>query len=274
MPSVLLALLLMVKLVAAQNTKDSTKQVQDNRARVMVIPFDPEMYFNDADEDLAKYNNKNIKDIRAMFRYGLNVNLNAKILSQYQTRPLLTDTTKNADDDLYRIYKSVSYFKDKSIPNPNDPTKKESGVKKIFGKKDNNDEQNSSKFTEVDKNGLRTYINVKIYDVAMLDYLHKKYGVDLFVFLNQFNMVTDFARCLDRSTNTFERELAVHYSIFDYTGKQIAGDVAIVKFPSNSNDMMTIMQKNFPIISDYLAGNLPKHATRAPEEEEAKAENK
>jgi hypothetical protein len=225
--------------------------------RVMIIPFDPDMYFNDSDQMLAEYNKKNIKDIRTMFRYGFNVNLNAKIMSEYDSKPLLTDSTTGAMEDLYAIYKGISYFKDKSVPQASTASTNGQPVKTSLFKKSTESEQLKSKLTETDKDGLRTYMNVKIHNVKMLEFLKQKYGCDMFVFINQFNMVTNYETCLDRSTNTFEREIGIHYSVFDVTGKQLAGDVAIVKFPSNSNDIMTIMKENFPIISQHLTKDMP-----------------
>jgi hypothetical protein len=249
----------------------ATAQKTDH-PKVMIIPFDPDMYFNDSDQMLAEYNKKSIKDIRTMFRYGFNVNLNAKIMSEYDTKPLLTDSTKGAMDDLYAIYKGISYFKDKSIPQPGTQSQSGQPVTKtsFIKKRQTGNDQLKSKLTETDKDGLHTYMNVKIFDVKMLEFLQQKYGCDMFVFINQFNMVTNYATCLDRSTNTFEREIGIHYSVFDVTGKQLAGDVAIVKFPSNSNDIMTIMKENFPIISQHLTQNLPGRVVTASDVQQVK----
>ena len=52
----------------------------------------------------------------------------------------------------------------------------------------------------------------------------------------------------------------VHYSIFDDTGKQLAGGVASTYFPSNSNDIFDIMGSNFPDIADHVTNRLPLRA--------------
>lgn len=252
---------------------------QDKPNAVMIIPFDPNMYFSDADEQLSKYNDKSIKEIRTLFRYGLNINVNAKILSLYQTRPLLTDTAKGAVEDLYAIYKGISYFKDKSIPVAAEEEKaltNEEKKKMFVAKK--NEESDAQTASSLKQPVIRhEYMNVKIHDKRMLLYLKEKYGTDVFVFLNQFDLVTNYEHCLDRATNTFERDIKVHFSILDYTGKQLAGDVAIVHFPSNSNDVTEIMRDNFPVIADYVAGGfqrdlnpvkeVPQKAKAEPQEE-------
>ena len=104
-------------------------------------------------------------------------------------------------------------------------------------------------------------MNVKIHNAAMLEYLHNKYGTEVFLFINQFNLVTNFEHCLDRANNVFEREVMIHFSVFDYTGKQIAGDVAIVNLPSNNNNLDLIIKEKFPVIADYIKGQLPHNST-------------
>lgn len=235
---------------------------EDDFHRVMIIPFDPNMYFSDADKDLAEYNDKSIKEIRTMFRYGLNVNLNARILSEYESRPLLTDTTHGAMDDLYAIYKGIRYYQDKSMPAEHlmEESQEDTGEKKKLFRRKNEEDGDEANATSKLKKEMNTkaYMNVRIVHQEMLTFLKQKYGTDLFLFINQFDLVTDYEHCLDRATKTYERDIRVHFSVFDYTGKQLAGDVAIVHFPSNSNDMIEIMRSNFPVISEYLASNLPR----------------
>jgi len=235
-------------------------QTREKPNAVMIIPFDPNMYFSDADDQLAKYNDKSIKEVRTLFRYGININVNAKILSLYQTRPLLTDTAKRAVEDLYAIYKGISYFQDKSMPlsEAEEKAYATEEKKKISGavKSPESEGQTASSLNQPVVR--HEYMNVKIHDKRMLLYLKEKYGTDVFVFLNQYNLVTNYEHCLDRATNTFERDIKVHFSILDYTGKQLAGDVAIVHFPSNSNDITEIMRDNFPVIADYIAGKFQR----------------
>jgi hypothetical protein len=223
----------------------------------MIIPFDPDMYFSDSDEMLAKYNKKNVKEVRTLFRYGLNINLNARIMSQYKTTNLLSDSSSNALNDLALIYKSISYFSDEPIPTAEELTQKESQPKKtgIFQKSQDDKAQNNTK--QQDLKMPKKYINVKIQNKELLSYLSEKYGVDLFLFCNQFNLETNYQHCLDRATNTFQRELMVHYSLFDKTGKQLAGGITQANFPSNSNDIMNIMKTNFPQLSEQMATRLP-----------------
>lgn len=228
---------------------------------VMIIPFNPDMYFSDSDQELAKYNQKSIPDVRKMFRYGLSINLNARIMKEHSSRSMISDSAQDAKLDLARIYNSIGYFQDKakSVQVKEEMAANEKGLinktKGFFGKK--NKDQTANRDAEVGDD-YKKFMNVKIKNPELLPYLSDKYGTEIFVFVNQFNLKTNYEHCLDRTTNTFEREVLIHFTIFDKSGKQLAGDVASVYFPSNSNDLMDIMRNNFPPISDFLARNIPQ----------------
>lgn len=236
-------------------------QAQEYRS-VMIIPFDPAMYFSDSDEMLAKYNQKNIKEIRTLFRYGLNINLNARVMTQYETTNLLSDTSNGSLNDLALIYKSISYFGDEPMPEKKELTEKENTnnkkISNLFKKKEEDKTEQNLKQQQFKM--PRKYINVKIQNKELLSYLAEKYHVDLFLFANQFNLETNYEQCLDRANNIFQRELMVHYSLFDKNGKQLAGGITHVDFPSNSNDMMDIMKTNFPKLTDQMVNQFPGKA--------------
>lgn len=241
---------------------------------VLIIPYDPGMYFSDADEMLAESNNKSEKEVRNLLRYGLNSRVKAQIIGKHGARSLLTDTTKQAYKDLQRIYQAIKYQKAEAMAPKDVKVGKGAGEnseqyrQEIIDKmKENEKEQKkeeeeqktqAEKYKEQEVKG-RYYIDVDIPSNKMLKYFKKNYGTELFLFLNQFELITNYNHCLDRSTNTFERTIKVHYSLYNAEGKQLAGDVAIVKFPSNSNDLYKIIRKNFPIVGEYVSEDLPAY---------------
>jgi len=101
-------------------------------------------------------------------------------------------------------------------------------------------------------------MNVRLHDVKMLEYFSAKYGVDLFLFVNQFEIKTKYEKCMDRAVNNFKREIWVHFSIYDSKGEQLYGNVVGVNFFVQSNDMNSLIRSSFPLIADYITDNLPK----------------
>lgn len=101
-------------------------------------------------------------------------------------------------------------------------------------------------------------MNVVVRDPALLPDLAKKYNNDYFIFLNEVDIKTHFEDCINLALKIYQREIKVHYTIFDKKGNQVYGDVAVVQFPSNENRVDEIVKQNFPKISDYVLGSM-KH---------------
>ncbi len=215
--------------------------------KVMVIPYNPNMYFSDADDAIAKASNKTPEEVRRMFRHGIAYDVSVRILPKYPIKNMLYDTSQIAQRDLYLIYKNISYHKAKSPSyrkeeenKPNDITSGENPVVKSAS--------------------LKEYIAVEA-PKQMLQYLHEKYGTDLFVFINQFDLITNYKYCTDRTINNFTRDVIVHFSIYDKEGNYLYGDAVKVTFDKNTNHIDEIMLHNFPVIADYIAQHIPGKAS-------------
>lgn len=234
------------------------------KPRVLVVPFNPDYYFSDADLMLAKHNNKNQPEIKDLFRYGLDVNLRARIISSnMEAQGFMSNRQLDEEKDIYHIYRGIGYKMDR--PNTayfKDDIKKESRISS-FLKRINKKEPNSSlgidpisKGQVVAGTGEQKYLNVVIHDPEMLVYLANKYNVDLFLFINQFEVVSHYEHCLDRATGNYSREIKIHFSIFDSAADQIYGNYVSIFNDSKLIDIDEIIQKNFPLIADYMANRI------------------
>ena len=238
--------------------------------KVMVIPFNPNLYLADCNHDLIKYNKKHGDEILKTIRYGLDYNVHARVITKYETKQVLRDTSVDVQKDLQSIYNAISYKYEQPSPLVDEKEKKRrSNFFKQLSDKLKADEKDMARFASKYKtyDQPRKYMNVKIYNNEIFSYLYEKYDTDLFLFINQFELITNYERCIDRANGVFEREVMVHFSIFDKTGKQLYGDVVTVVFPSNTNDLDTIIRSNFPLVADYLADKLPQKPLPAIETE-------
>ncbi len=242
-----------------------------NYNKVLVIPFNPDLYFSDADHDLAKYNLKSVEEVRTKFRLGLDFNVNARVLSKYDTKSFMTDTSEDVQADLMSIYTGISYKYETPVTLISNGEEKtgngllasandriyENENKKIINYKNYNSEaQGATSYIEPIES--KKYMNAVVHNPEMLTYFSEKYGTDLFLFINQFEIKTKYEKCLDRAINNFTREILVHFTIFNAAGVQLYGDVVKVNFTVQTNDINSIIRNNFPLIGDYLSGNLPK----------------
>ncbi len=259
-----ICLLLFAKINFAQNTSSGQLLTGDTiypKHKVMIIPFNMYNYFSDADPELAQKNEKDVTDISTLFRYGLNYNISARVISAYDPYNILVDTTLQSGQDLNMIYASIKYQFEK----PMDVNAKDSAANKtikqpdIFGLGGEEvvEEKKKISFNKKEEEPANTkYMNAVITHPEIFPNLQKKYGTDLFLFINQFELVTNYNHCLDRAANSFERKVVVHYSVYNAEGKQLKGDAITVTFSSAQTNVDEIVAQQFPVIADYLAQSI------------------
>lgn len=232
--------------------------------KVMIIPFNPFYYLSDADAELAAYNKKTQSEISTLFRYGLDMNVNARVITSYNAQSILMDTTVESAKDLQFIYSNISYKYEKPMDiNGRDSMPAQIKETDLFGINGPppNEKKKLYNQTIVEDTVVKKYLNAVVNNTELFSALQQKYGADLFIFINQFELVTNYAHCLDRATNNFERKVLVHYSIYDATGRQLKGDAVSVTFPSNMNNLDAIIAEKFPLIGNYLRDALTTSIT-------------
>jgi len=240
---------------SSKGTTEETTETQREYTRILLIPYNPMMHLSDADQDIGEFSELNGKQVRAAFRAGIMSHVGERLSKIYPTTSLLETST--SDYDLDMVYSWINYRMDTvfSVTHPmNDDTlqKKKSFFSKLH----------VAKAKEI--HDLK-FMNVTLHRVSLLTRLGEKYDADLFVFLNQFEIVTNYSDCMDLAMKIYRRQLKLHYSVFDITGKEVWGDVAVVDFPSNSNDIREIMEMNFPKIADYIGKTIPQKKAAVPE---------
>ncbi|MFH1321542.1 MAG: hypothetical protein ABII90_12940 [Bacteroidota bacterium] len=233
-------------------------------SRVLLIPYKPVMHLPDpaGDVELAQHSQKGIMDIRKQLRWALDFSVSEKIKSLYKIMPLLRAQTEGGQNDLDRIYGSVSYKYEERVIKEDETSKPTLDPKQLFDRKKEDSEKSQAGIVDGQivaevANREKKYMNAVIKDEKLLSYLSDKYGADLFVFINQFEIKKTFAQGSDVAYGNYERDVKVHYTIFDQDGNQLWGDVAVSHISSKTDDIDEIMKIAFPSISDVLLSNLP-----------------
>ena len=237
-----------------------------SRKQILVVPFDPYLYFSDADDEIAGKSNMQRTKVREVFRKRLNTLLKAP---GYETIHLLGGSNSDSLTDLNKIYSSVSYNYQAAINNPNSieakqaqtsaatsttTAKKGNWMKNTVGSITGSQEPVSQYNTPAD-NGK--YFGVSVKNPDFFKYFDEKYSIDYYIFINQFEVKTNYENCLDRAALNYERTFTVHYSIFDKTGKQIAGDKFKVHYNSNNCYVYQIASDNVPKMAQKIINQLP-----------------
>lgn len=229
--------------------------------QVLVVPFDPHLYFSDADDEIANASKIPRVKVREIFRRRLDALLEP---DGYEVIHLLGGQFADSVADLNKIYTSVNYnyqeilYSENYARNVPETTAKKND-KSLKGwvnrQKNKISGQNNEKAVEQTES---KYFGVRVKDMNFFEFYHYKYSVDYYVFINQFEVKTDYENCLDRAAQNYARYFITHFTVFNKNGKQIAGNKFKVYYDSNTNDVFKIVADNMEKVAIRVINELPK----------------
>jgi len=237
---------------------------------VMVIPFKPKMYRSDIDKQINEKTGWNFEQIRQGFRKSLN-NLAFIEVKQAYDRHYGVMTLLGEDPEMMRdlayIYKSIGY-QYKEVPQDDIETPESTGVMKavdkvkaVFEPATNKEEAGTTvkdgQLYSV-ANSKKRYMSATVINPNVFTYLSNKYQVDLFLFVNELDLMampgTDYR---DFAAENYRRMAKIHYTVFDKHGKEISGGAAKALFPSNTNHPDRVVKGHLAPAIRQIAQKLP-----------------
>jgi hypothetical protein len=250
-----------VRTTPSTTAKASTVEVSKVKAkqRLLVIPFDPYLYFSDADFEIARQSKIPRQNVRHVFRGRLNALLAP---DGYETIHLLGGVYRDSVDELSKLYKSLSYSyqeNKQSRYNQQPVVKNDEKGGVLNWVKDQKEKlhiQDAPAATPLAKDPTK-HFGVQVKDGDFFNYFNNQYDIDYYVFINQFEVKTNYENCLDRAAMNYERNFLVHYSIYDSRGELISGNKVKVPYHSNMNDVQRIVSENMPKVAERVLSDLP-----------------
>ncbi len=246
------------KSAPTETSPTSYSDYTNSTKRVLVIPFDPYLYFSDADDEIAGVSHIHRTKVRQAFRKRLNAYLEPK---GFETIHLLGGNAKDSTTDLNRIYSSISYTYDDVMMTGIRPDDKPiNPLATGSAKKDKTPSNHPPALqsrASLAKDDAK-YFAVKIKDPNFFPFFDAKYRPDYFIFVSQFEIKTNYENCLDRARQNYERTFVTHFSIFDKTGTQISGGKLRSNYESGTNNLEKILADNIPGMAEQIMAELPK----------------
>ena len=224
--------------------------------RVLIIPFNPALYFSDADADIAWQSKIPKQKIRYIFQARLNALLQAP---GYQCINYLNNSLPDSVSEGGDIYKNLAYsYQDIKTSNfqPIAPPK-EKGLKAWV--KNTKEKVGLGKTAEPVgvAHDETKYYGVQVNDPNFFTAFNNSTGADFYLFINQFEIFTDFTNCIDRTTKNFVRNFRVHYTIYNAQGELLAGNKILIPYESNVNDINKITRDNLGKMASRIMADLP-----------------
>lgn len=237
--------LLFCLFTTAQNTinKGGEKAPTPGKHKIMLIPFEPRMYMSEVDYAINKETKLNSKQIKAVFRDGINEQLYKSLKSQHMVVDLMDDTVRTKKDlgDIYQ-YLALEYMRVPDQAHYKPPVKDKE--EKVIKNGQLVDETNTD----------ARFMNAKIKNPTLVPYLYGKYKSDIFIFINQLDIkASNSGGPADaNSVSDGFRKLAVHYTVYTFDAKEINSGIAETQFPSAINDPKKIVNSYFSKIAQII----------------------
>ncbi len=239
-------IILFAALPLALGAQDKTKQQKNNDVRelaathkVMLIPFEPKLYFSEIDRSVNKETGMNAREIKHRFRDGINEQLyKAFKAGKYNVVDLMDDTAKYKKD-VEGIYQFLSY-QYQMIPDQEHykAPEKEKEEKKI--KKGQ---------LVVETNSDKRFMNARVTNPKMVPGLSAKFKTDVFVFINELDIKGTDAAPGQSMGLEGNRIITVHYTVYTLDAREINSGIAESTLPPDVNNPKKIVDKYFQSIA-------------------------
>jgi hypothetical protein len=202
-------------------------------SKILLIPYQPMMYFSDADPDISRFSKMGEPQLRNELRNKLDLNVYHQLLPSYDVVDLLRANSLDGEKDLNRIYASTRYTSYTS--------KDKQEYMKAKGKEENSRIQilirkyqkkaKDQTFWLCDSAVMLGMITER----ELFPYLFHKYNHNYILFITQFEIGTSNKNTLEWLKQDYHREYTIHYNLFDKTGDLIRAEALTIKAGPENN---------------------------------------
>lgn len=259
---ILLSILIISNSFSQDITSDTTANKKINKT-VLVIPFSPRLYYNDADKDIAKQTGKTFEQIMNAFRIGYDFSLIKSLNDTCSAISILSGYTISNNEDIEDIYSnSVYIFEnamgfDKKKPNGYVHSHLMMSDKKAEKDLKKAKKHNGGEVVSPVKDVTNKFMHVKFDKASFIPELSKKYKADYVLFINQFEIIGNYLNPYKTGSNTNNMLIKVHYSLYSSQGKYLFGSFAGSEYPSTITDINKISSQYFFIVNSQIINNIP-----------------
>lgn len=247
-------LLLLISCSFQMGFAQQSKQKADTIAyhKILLLPYNPKYYLSDADRDIATASNETPTVFRKKFNEESDrvvyqtINRQATCVSLYQ------DTSADLYEDVTEVLSTTGFQYD--TPTIKEKVTLKDKMFKTDPNKNAYDSRTSAQYLNEEPN--LKYMRAIIAKPELLNGLATKYNFDLFVFVTQMEIKTNYSSCIDIANKIYKREILLHFTVYDKNGNLIAGNFAKTFFPSNENSANKIIGECFPQLANGILNSI------------------
>lgn len=220
--------------------------------KVMLIPFEPKLYLGEVDRAIHAETNLSAREIKNKFRDGLNDQLYKAFKSaKYNVVDLMEDTVKYKKD-LEGLYQYLSY-EYLPVPDQNNyaPPKK--------AKAEKTEKKIDKGQLVVETNSDKRFMEARLTNPKVVPMLYGKYKTDLFVFINQLDILASGSKDpSELGQGNPNRKIVIHYTVYTFDAKEINSGIIEVEFDPLLNNPKKIIDLHFKTAANIMVERVNK----------------
>ena len=256
---IMLAVISSVTITYGQEYLDFNSRY-NRQKRVLLVPFDERIYFNDATADIARRDRLTHDEIMEYFRYQLNLQLTNALNDSFEVVDLLKNNTREDEADISGLYTTMSYelrLAELELDTENMGALAKKRAEKLEEARRKQREEEMRNARPGMQNGELVgrkqqtddmYLHIIIGQPEVLKEIASRRNIDYFLFINQFDIKTDYRDPYISGQRNVQRLMRVHFSIYNTNGEFISGNYASTKVPIYEDDKERIVNQYFPDI--------------------------
>lgn len=237
--------------------------------RVLLVPFDPRIYFNDATSIMAPETGETHDEIMMYFREQFNLQLYNAMMDSCVVVNLMSDNTRQDQEDISGLYSSISYELQLAMQNvPEDPDDVD---KMNFFQRKRYEKEQQKKIEDMENYKTRVvdgelvgrrqqvqdkYLHIVFYSPEVLEEIAARRDIDYFLFVNQFDIKGNYGDPYLSGNSKSERTIKVHFSLYNSHGKLVHGSFGENKIPFNLADKKEVSNLYFPEVIRQIVNNI------------------
>lgn len=241
----------------------------DKQKKILLVPFDPRIYVNDATSLMVQKDGGNNNEIMEYFRYEFNLQLYNAMMDSCTIISLYSDNTRVDQEDVGNLYSVISYELILAMKNkPENP--EEQADKGYFARKRQEKEEarrieEASQYKTRIQNGELVGKRQAVNDMSLSIVFHQpevlteiaaRRNVDLFLFINQFEISGNYGDPYLTGNAKAERTLKVHFSLYNTQGKMVHASFGETKIPFSLHDKQKVKDLYFPEVIRQIIYNI------------------
>lgn len=271
MKKIILFLLILVSFSYCLKSQDylDFNNSGNQQKRILLVPFDPRIYINDATALMVQKDGGNHDEIMEYFRYEFNLQLYNAMMDSCTIISLYSDNTRIDQEDIGNLYSVISYelmlAMENKKENPEEQKEKGYFVRKREEKERERrlDEAShyKTKIQDGELVGKRQTtkdmnLNIVFHQPEVLAEIASRRNVDLFLFINQFEIMGSYGDPYLTGNSKAERTIKIHFSLYNTQGKMIHSSFGETKIPFSLDDRQKVKDLYFPLVIRQIIYNI------------------